>query len=319
MSVAELKNKVLFGKAITVEEAESLVFAPLEELCKAADEIRSRYCGNGFDLCSIVNGKSGKCGEDCKFCAQSAHYSACVESYPLMSSDALLRAAEQNAKAGALRFSIVTSGKKLCSEEIESLCESVRAVREKVGIAVCVSVGLVSKKAYPDLRSAGASRAHCNLETSERYFPKICSTHTYADKLFVLEAARSAGLEICSGGIMGLGESWSDRIALAFALRDLKVKSVPVNFLNPIAGTPFEHNVLLSDDEKRRAVAVFRFAIPDAAIRLAGGRGLIVDKGEGCFKSGANASITGDMLTTAGISVKTDIELLNKLGYEVRI
>ena len=319
MSVAELKNKVLFGKAITIEEAESLVFAPLEELCKAADEIRSRYCGNGFDLCSIVNGKSGKCGEDCKFCAQSAHYSACVESYPLMSSDALLRAAEQNAKAGALRFSIVTSGKKLCPEEIESLCESVRAVREKVGIAVCVSVGLVGKKSYSDLRSAGASRAHCNLETSERYFPKICSTHTYADKLFVLEAARSAGLEICSGGIMGLGESWSDRIALAFALRDLKVKSVPVNFLNPIAGTPFEHNVLLSDDEKRRAVAVFRFAIPDAAIRLAGGRGLIADKGEGCFKSGANASITGDMLTTAGISVKTDIELLNKLGYEVRI
>ncbi len=319
MSVTELKNKVLFGKAITVEEAESLVFAPLEELCKAADEIRSRYCGNGFDLCSIVNGKSGKCGEDCKFCAQSAHYSACVESYPLMSSDALLRAAEQNAKAGALRFSIVTSGKKLCPEEIESLCESVRAVREKTGIAVCVSVGLAELADYEKLRSAGVSRAHCNLETSENYFPQICTTHTYADKIATLEAARSAGLEVCSGGIMGLGESWDDRISLALALRELNVKSVPVNFLNPISGTPFERNALLSDNDKKRVVAIFRFALPEAAVRLAGGRGLIADKGEGCFVSGANASITGDMLTTAGISVKTDIELLNKLGYEVRI
>ncbi len=315
-TVSNLKNKIFAGGAVTKEEADLLAVAHLEELCDAANEIRERFCGNKFDLCSIVNGKSGKCGEDCKFCAQSAHYLSCVESYPLMSLAELLRAAEKNASAGVLRFSIVTSGKRLSEKEIDCLCESVRAIREKVGIAVCVSVGLVGADGYAKLCSAGASRAHCNLETSERYFPQICTTHTFADKIAALECARKAGLEVCSGGIIGLGESWDDRISLALKLRELGVKSIPVNFLNPIAGTPFASHAPLADDEKRRTVAIFRFILPDAAVRLAGGRGLIADKGESCFKSGANASITGDMLTTAGISAQTDIALLRKLGYK---
>ena len=316
ITLKELENKVLLGGDMERAEASVLLDAPLDKLCAAADNIRKRFCGNGFDLCSIINGKSGKCGEDCKFCAQSAHWSACAESYPLMTESEILRAAEANARAGIPRFSIVTSGRRLSEKEIESLCKSIRAVKEKAGVSVCASVGLLDGAAFESLRSAGADRAHCNLETSERYFPQICTTHTYIDKINALNRARSAGLEICSGGIMGLGETQDDRIELAFALKDLGVSSVPINFLNPISGTPFEKNALLSDDEKRRVTAIFRFILPKAFIRLAGGRGLIADKGAACFLSGANACITGDMLTTQGISAETDRLLIKSLGYK---
>ncbi len=315
ITLEQIKEKAFSGKQISREESLFLLAVPLEELCAAADEIREKVCGNGFDLCAIVNGKSGKCGEDCKFCAQSARHHTCSEEYPLMGKDELVCAAENSAKSGVPRFSVVTSGRRLNDAEIESLCESVRAIKEKVGVSVCVSAGLLDGAAYGKLRSAGATRAHCNLETSERYFPHVCTTHTFAEKVATLNAARQAELEVCSGGIMGLGETWEDRISLAFALRELNVKSVPVNFLNPIKGTPFEKNTLLSDDEKLRVVAVYRFILPDAYVRLAGGRGLIADKGAGCFKAGANAAITGDMLTTAGISAQTDIKTLENLGF----
>ena len=167
------------------------------------------------------------------------------------------------------------------------------------------------------MKEAGASRVHCNLESSERYFPSVCTTHTYADKIETLRAAKRAGLSICSGGIMGLGETMEDRIDMVLTARELGVKSIPVNVLNPIPGTPYENNPVLTNDEVRRIVAVFRFIIPDASIRLAGGRGLLGDKGEGCFAGGANAAISGDMLTTAGITVETDMALLEKMGYTV--
>ena len=315
----KLKEKILSGGNAEADDIPVLFSAQTDELCAAADEIREKLCGNDFDLCAILNGKSGKCGEDCKFCAQSSKYSGRPQEYPLMSESEIVRAAEKSALSGVPRFSVVTSGKRLNGKEVDSLCESIRAVKEKVGVSVCVSVGLLGKEAYKKLRDAGAERAHCNLETSERYFPHICSTHTYADKIAALENAKAAGLGICSGGIMGLGETRSDRAAMAFALRNLGVESVPINFLNPICGTPFENNVLLSDDEKRRTVALFRFILPTAYVRLAGGRGLIADKGEACFRSGANAAITGDMLTTAGISAQTDIAMLKDSGFNPKV
>ena len=214
-----------------------------------------------------------------------------------------------------MRYSIVTSGRRLPEREVQQLCESIRAVREQVGISVCVSLGLLELKDFELLKQAGASRVHCNLETSRRYFPYVCTTHTYDQKIETLMAARKAGLDVCSGGIIGLGETVGDRIDLALILRGLDVRSVPVNFLNPIKGTPFENNRLVSDDEKRRTVALFRFVLPGASIRLAGGRGLIADRGEGCFRSGANAAISGDMLTTAGITIETDMAVIKRLGY----
>ncbi len=318
--VGTLKEKVLNGEWLSREEAVSLQEEPLEELAQAADEIRKHFCGNRFDMCTIINGKCGRCSEDCKYCAQSAHYhTACEESYPLLSAGELLEQAKFVEKQGVLRYSIVTSGRALPDREVEQVCEGIRAIRKETALQVCVSLGLLKEEQFRKLKEAGASRVHCNLETSERFFPEVCTTHTYAEKVETLKAAGRAGLSICSGGIMGLGETMEDRIDLALTARGLGVKSVPVNLLNPIPGTPYEKNQVLTGEELCWVIAIFRFLIPDGMIRLAGGRGLIEDKGENCFRSGANAAISGDMLTTAGITVETDMELVGKLGYEVRV
>lgn len=318
--VRELEGKVFAGESISREDALRLLDAPLEELAGAADRIRERFCGNAFDMCTIINGKCGKCSEDCKYCAQSAHYhTSCGESYGLLSTEELLEQAKYNDGRGVLRYSIVTSGRALPDAEVEQACESIRAIRRETGISVCVSFGLLNEEQFRRLKEAGASRVHCNLESSERFFPEVCTTHTFAEKVETLKAAKRAGLSVCSGGIMGLGETMEDRIDMVLTARELGVKSVPVNLLNPIPGTPYEKNRVLSGDELCRITAVFRFLIPDGMIRLAGGRGLVGDKGEKCFCSGANAAISGDMLTTAGITVETDMELVEKLGYEVRI
>lgn len=217
-----------------------------------------------------------------------------------------------------LRYSIVTSGKRLSDREVEQMCDTIRQIRRETGISVCVSFGLLNEEQYRKLKEAGVSRVHNNLETSRRNFPNVCTTHTFEEKICAIRAAQAAGLSVCSGGIMGLGETVEDRIDMALTLRELGVKSVPVNMLNPIPGTPFEHNRRLSEWDMCRIAAVYRFILPDASIRLAGGRGLLGDKGKSCFRSGANAAISGDMLTTAGITVETDRELLKELGYEVR-
>lgn len=315
----EMKDKILRGKWIGREETLRLAEEPLEELRQAADEIRRKVCGSGFDLCTIVNAKCGRCSEDCRYCAQSAHYrTACEESYPLLSTQELLEDARRNAQQGVLRYSIVTSGRRLSEEEVEQACESIRRIRAEVPIEVCVSFGLLDEVQFRKIKAAGASRVHCNLESSARYFPSVCTTHTYEEKIRTLQAAKRAGLSICSGGILGLGETMEDRIDMVLTARELGVKSIPVNLLNPIPGTPYENRVPLDNEEACRCVALFRFLIPDASIRLAGGRGLLGDKGEACFLSGANAAISGDMLTTAGITVETDMELLRSSGFEVK-
>lgn len=314
--IEDLKKKIWNLEAIDKAEAMFLAQAPLKELCSAADEIRQKFCENAFDICTIINGKSGRCSEDCKYCAQSAYYPVKTESYPLMSSGELVSQAVYNEERGVLRYSIVTSGKRLSDEEIDQVCESIRQVKKASDIALCVSFGLLTEAQYRKIREAGATRVHNNLESSRRYFKEICTTHTYDEKIEALLAAKRAGLSICSGGIMGLGETIEDRIDMVLTLRELGVKSIPVNLLNPIPGTPFEGTKILSNDEMCRIVAVFRFLVPDASIRLAGGRGLLPDKGERCFSSGANAAISGDMLTTSGISIRQDMELLEKLGYK---
>ena len=318
--ISELKEKVCSGGTVSRQEALRLTEAPLKELEEAADSIRKQFCGDRFDLCTIVNGKCGKCSEDCKYCAQSAHYhTACTETYPLLDTEALVKGAKHNKEQGVLRYSIVTSGRKLSDREVDQVCESIRRIRKEVGIEVCVSFGLLEEEAFRKLKEAGASRVHCNLESSRRYFPEVCTTHTYEEKIETLKAAARAGLSICSGGIMGLGETMEDRIDMVLTARALGVKSVPVNLLNPIPGTPYAENRVLTNEELCRIVAIFRFLIPDGNIRLAGGRGLIGDKGVQCFQSGANAAISGDMLTTAGITVPTDLELLKRLGYTVTL
>lgn len=319
MDLKLLTNEVLHGKYITKKEALSLYRHPLSELCKSADAIRRHFCANHFDICTIINAKSGSCSENCRFCAQSAHNHTNTAEYPLLSKEEIIDQAKKNYKQGILRYSIVTSGRNLSDKEVDKMCEVIREIKDKVGISVCISFGLLNIQQFYKLKAAGVSRVHNNLETSRRNFPAICTTHTFDDKVRAIQSAQAAGLSVCSGGIMGLGESVEDRIDMALSLRKLGIKSVPLNMLNPIPGTPLGNKAPLTPKEMRRITAVYRFILPQASIRLAGGRSLLPDKGKACFSSGANAAISGDMLTTAGITVKTDMELLKELGYEVKM
>jgi biotin synthase len=312
----EIKEFVLNGGKITKVQALSLYEFSADQLGIWANEIREKFCSDSFDICSIINGKSGGCSENCKFCAQSGHSHTDASYYPLLPEEEIINQAEADKKSGILRFSIVTSGKALNDSEVEKMCSVIKKITENVGIKVCGSFGLLNENQFRRFKEAGLTRVHNNIETSERNFPNICTTHTFEDKITAIKNAKKAGLSVCSGGIIGMGETLEDRIDMAFTIRDLGIKSMPVNILNPIKGTPFENVKALTEEEILKTIAIFRFIIPDGAIRLAGGRGLLSDKGERCFLSGANAAISGDMLTTSGISTKQDFEILEKLGYK---
>ena len=315
----QIKDKIINGIDITYNEALSLINAPFDELLNCADEIREHFCKNIFDVCSIINAKSGRCSEDCKFCAQSAHYKTDIAEYPLLDKDKIVKEALYMAEKGVLRFSIVTSGKALTDKDVDIIAEVIKEIKSKSNISICASLGLLSASNFEKLKNAGLERVHNNLEASKNYFPKVCSTHTFEDKVNALKKAVSSGLSVCSGGIIGLGETMHDRIDLAFSLKELGIKSVPLNILSNIKGTPYENNKKLSESEILRTAAIFRFILPDAFIRLAGGRAQLSDGGKKAFLSGINAVITGDMLTTSGISVDTDMQMIKDTGYIVEL
>lgn len=317
--INKLKDKILSGYNITYNEALSLIETPLNELLEAADEIRKHFCSNIFDICSIINAKSGKCSENCKFCAQSAHYKTNISEYPLLDKEKIVENALYMAEKGVLRFSIVTSGKALTDKDVEILADTIKEIKSKSNISICASLGLLTDENFKKLKDAGLERVHNNLETSKNFFLSVCTTHTFDDKINALKAALQSGLSVCSGGIIGLGESMQDRIDLAFSLKELGIKSVPLNILSPVKGTPYENNKPLNEEEILKTISIFRFILPDAFIRLAGGRALLSDKGKKAFLSGANAAITGDMLTTYGISVDTDMQIIKETGYIVEL
>ncbi|WP_455105093.1 biotin synthase BioB [Peptostreptococcus sp.] len=318
MDIKALYDRVIGGYLITREEALFLYKEDLEDLTRYADMIRDHFCGNQFDMCTIINGKSGLCSENCKFCAQSSHYNTGSKVYSLLSEEEILADAKKNADQGVMRYSIVTAGRSLSDGEVDRMCQIIRRIKEEVHISVCVSFGLLKEDQFRRLKEAGAERVHNNLEASENFFPSVCTSHSFSDKVQAIRAAQAAGLDVCSGGIMGLGESIEDRIDMALSLRDLGIESIPVNMLNPIPGTPMEKYESLDEKEMQRIIAVYRFILPKAFIRLAGGRGLMRDKGKACFMSGANAAISGDMLTTAGITVDKDKKLLEELDYRIK-
>lgn len=319
MDVIALKEKVLKGYNINEDEAKELYNADINLLKESANEIRKFFMQDNFDLCTIVNAKCGSCSENCKFCAQSAHHGKNVETYPLLDDKTIIDDAKKQKEKGILRYSIVTSGKKLSDEDVLNEARIIKKLKEECDIEICISNGLLSYDNFKILKEAGASRVHNNLEAAPSFFPSICTTHTIEDKIQALEDARRAGLEVCSGGIIGLGESREQRIEMAMTLRDLNVKSIPVNVLNPIPNTPFEDNEKLSEEEVIRTVAVYRFILKDSFIRLAGGRSSFDDKGKAIFEAGANAAISGDMLTTSGINTKSDLEILKELNFTPRV
>ena len=292
-----------------------LIHGDLDELSQGGHKIAEHYLGNKFNLCSIVNGRSGRCSEDCKYCAQSAHYETGVEEYPFLSLEEIKRSCRENAEAGVHRFSVVTAGRAIAGRELEQALKTYRYLHEHYDIELCASHGLLPQEDFAKLKRAGVSRYHANIETSRRYFHNICSTHTFEDKVACITRAREAGMEVCSGGIIGMGETMEDRVDMAFDFLELGVDSIPINVLSPIKGTPFENLPPISEDEILRSLLVFRYINPKAEVRFAAGRIRLKDSGRPAFQAGIHAAITGNMLTTSGNNIEQDKEMLTNMGF----
>jgi biotin synthase len=317
---AHVANKVLSGTGLTKDDAREIASADgadVTELFAQADKIRRHYRGNVADLCSIVSAKTGACPEDCAYCSQSARSKAEVKRTKLIAKGEVLKRAEAAKRQGARRFCVVTSGKKATGGELEKIAEMVSGVRG-LGLLPCATLGLLAEDELSLLRDAGLHRYHHNLETSRRYFPEICSTHTYDDKLATVGAAERLGLSVCSGGIFGMGETWDDRIDMAFELRELGVDSVPVNFLVPVKGTPLGHLKPISPMEALKIVSLFRFILPDKEIRVCGGRlQTLGEFNSWVFLAGADGLLTGDCLTVSGRKPEDDLRLIEEFGLTV--
>lgn len=281
-----------------------------------ANQLREENKGKKIELCAIINAKSGLCSEDCAFCAQSSKYKTGSPVYSLMDKEKILERALEVKKYHVKRFSIVISGRKATKREISKIGNYIEELK-KIGLSTCASLGLLEYDEICFLRDRGLDRIHCNLETSERFFSKICSTHKFSDKIKTLEAAKRANLTVCSGGVFGMGESWIDRIDLANFLKRLDVDSVPINFLTPIRGTPLEKTKPLSPMEALKIIAIYRLILSDKDIRVCGGRPLLGEFSSWIFLAGANAVMTGNYLTTTGKHYIDDLRLIELHGLEV--
>lgn len=319
-AASEIADKIKEGYRISREDNDlikCLKSLDIDGLITAADELRKYFKGNYVDLCSIIPGKSGNCGENCKFCAQSAFNHTKCDVYKLLDYDTIYKEAHSNELEGVHRFAIVNSGKGPTDSEFDELIKIYDRLGRETGISLCASLGFLTQEQFDKLYSVGVRRYHNNIETSRGFFSKICTTHSFDDKIENIKRARRAGLEVCSGGIIGMGETLDDRIDMAFDLNELEIRSIPVNALIPIKGTPLENVKQLTEEEILRTVAIFRFINPEADIRLAAGRSLIENNGERAFIGGASATITGNMLTTSGSTIKSDVEMFKKLGREI--
>lgn len=291
--------------------------ANLEALCRAAAQLCREHQGNNFDLCSIINARSGKCSEDCKYCAQSVYHETDINRYEQVALATAVEQARENDAYGVGRLSLVTSGRSLSPTQVESMGTIYNAMSRETSLRFCASMGLLSKEIAELLYSYGVRRYHCNLESCEEFFPSICSTHSWEEKVDTLKVAREVGMDLCCGGIIGMGESLQQRVQLAFELRELGILSIPINILSPIAGTPLADIAPIAFDEVLRCVALFRLINPKAVIRIAGGRGRFGREQYRLFEAGANGAIVGDYLTTAGEGVAVDLREFKKCGFTI--
>jgi biotin synthase len=319
MVIDRLSAKVLAGEVLSGNDLSvvaSIGGADLFHLFASAASIRERYRGTRVDLCSIINAKSGACSEDCSYCAQSSKSKADISMHALVNESVVLEKAKEAKDAGVKRFCIVTSGRKVGKGELREIGSMIGKVRQ-LGLLPCATLGLLERDELRMLKDCGLERYHHNLETSERFFPEICSTHTYADKLRTIEAVKSIGLSLCSGGIFGIGESWQDRIEMVSALKQLDGDSIPINFLIAVKGTPMEDSLPLSPLDALKIVSLYRFALPEKEIRVCGGRRHTLGEFNSMvFMAGADSLLTGNYLTTTGTPYEDDLRLIRCYGLE---
>ncbi|SFT49380.1 biotin synthase [Selenomonas sp. GACV-9] len=314
-AIDKLTDKIIAGLRIRRgDDVSYLLTAPLEELQVGARRLQDYFCGNHIDLCTIINGRSGRCGENCKYCAQAACHHTGIDEYPFLPKEEIIQNAKANQDAGANRFAIVTSGRALAGADFDKAIDTYKAMHDKLTIGLCASHGLLTREQFKRLRAAGVTSYHHNIETSRRFFPQICTSHTYQDRIDTIKIAQEEGFCVCSGGIIGMGETWEDRFDMAISLQELGIESIPINSLMAIPGTGLAQQPALPAADILRTIAIFRFINPTANIRLAAGRKLLPQNGATAFRAGASASITGNMLTTSGTTIKEDMELLHTLG-----
>ena len=313
-------------------------------LLYGANILREHFKGNRVNLCSLINARSGNCSEDCKFCAQSAHHSAEVKTYPLVPASEIRQAYYRTQEIGANGFSIVTSGNELSDEEIGDICDAASKIRNSPrwesglrlsckGFApqsatvnsqlapyLCGSLGRLTQETANKLKVAGFTKCHHNLETSRSFFPRVCTTHTYDERIETIKNIKASGLKVCCGGIFGLGETWSDRIEMALTLRELEIDSVPLNFLIPVKGTVLQDQPQLTPIEALKIIAFFRYLLPDMDIKVCGGREKVLNNLQSwIFFAGANGMMVGGYLTQPGRSVTEDFQMIKALGLYSRI
>ena len=315
MNIAKITDQIIAGHRI--KRGDDLSFfltAPLAELQEGALRLQDHFCGKHIDFCTIINGRSGRCGENCKYCAQAACHHTDIDEYDFLPKEEIIRNAKANQDAGANRFAIVTSGRALTGKDFDRAIDTYKEMKQELTIDLCASHGLLTREQLHRLFAAGVTSYHHNIETSRRFFPQICTSHTYDDRIRTIKMAQAEGFCVCSGGIIGMGETWEDRLDMAISLQELGIESIPINTLMAIPGTEMEGRPQLPAEDVLRTIAFFRFINPTANIRLAAGRKVLPQNGATAFRAGASASITGNMLTTSGTTIKEDMAMLKELG-----
>ncbi len=314
----QLLERGLPADRALLEALARLPEAELPDLLTLADDVRRRYCGNAIAVEVLYNAKRGGCSEDCHFCSQSARFATDVEAEGVSSVEGFVQAARDAHARGASEFCVVVAVRGPSTKLLERVCEAVRAIKEELPLKVAVSLGILREDQILKLVEAGVDKVNHNLETSRRYFPSVCTTHTFDERMTTLELVRKHDLEVCCGGIIGMGETIEDRIDFLCTLQQLEPEEVPINFLNPRPGTPFQDRSLVEPVEALRFVAMARLALPRALVRFAGGREITLqglqDLG---MRSGASGIVLGNYLTTSGRGDEDDFAMLERLGFEV--
>ena len=320
--IRRIGEKVLEGGNLGIKEVLPLLGAKgpdILDLAAVANRVRAEFKGDGIDFCSLLNVKSGRCSEDCIFCAQSGRYKTEAPIYPLLDIDRIVEEAREAQAKGTGRFCLIASGRELSDKEFETILRALDRIRKETTLALDCSLGTLSEERAEALKKAGVTRYNHNLETAESHFSKVCTTHSFQDRVQTVKVLKDREFSVCCGGIIGLGESPQQRLELAFSLRQLEIDCIPFNILNPRPGTPLAHSESVPPMEIIKTIALFRLILPQGTIKVAGGREAnLRDLQSFAFLAGANGLILGNYLTTLGRRAEDDLTMVRDLGFSLQ-